>query len=1180
MRFIHAADIHFAARNPEPALQSLAKIAEVAREREVDLIVIAGDLFDAPIRNSDADSMPKLLDACGALLDAAPVVSVQGTPSHDAPGCYEPIKRLYQPGSSNYEWFHIDLPLDDPLILVHDLKGPSHKVFRAPWGLGGRKPIAIVTGLPEPSRGWLSARGEAQGRAETGEAVVGALRSILAGIGAATHGRTVPHLHVQHGEVRGATLASGQVLPPGGIAVGTEDLALTGADYIALGHIHKAQAMGKVVYAGSAYPVNWGERDEKVFYVVEPGKHAPNWTPSVELVPYGHPARIKVEVCAQSATDAVHAADDVAEVDQRDVAGADVWLSMNVPADWNGSRDEAIKEDVTNRLMIAGAHGVRVTIERAPRERVRVPEIRNAVTWEDQVREWVKHTRTDGMTTDHLAIIGGLEFAARSDGAIPRPRRWRIKSLRLRGAIGIWRGSGRDEISIDFEAFDPGVIAITGPNGAGKTTILENMTPWPSMLTRGGPLQQHFRLRDSVRELVIVDDETGDEYRCLIQIDSQSGRREQRVYAFEPPDAWFPLGADGSTDEYTRIVDELWGPRPLHMLSVVSPQKPVSIRVKGDDGEAVTVTTDLATASRGMKRALLRQLLGLGAYQAASRSAGERAGEHEQADRESRQTAGHYDDAAEFVGEAQTNVNAIGEYVEGLVAELATAEQTLEKRRADLEAVAKAAAASREARAKAKAIDDGIKTAHQDEARLLHAIVEQDTSARGETGLPEAIAELEVDNRRFLELLAAKSDADKAWLSTSGEINDQIREHGLRLNEAEHKVLDFIDQRARLQRSLDAIERQPDTCSHCGQGLPAAALAKVASQRASLQSEMTGLRTGEELAIAMRKAEKAIIADMTGTIPERPMVPAELTILEASVGGRERALAKARTDLQRAQEWATKRQALEDERARLALRIAAAEQELIKAEWGINMATEAEERAQRIYVERAVQALADAGAAVKTAEAEARRAREDLERCQTAATKRTELLDVAKGHEQEADAHRLVSTALGADGVQSLLLEHAAPRIAEIATDLLEQSYGARWRVRIELQRTGGQGSKRKVIEDVRFIVRDSESSESFGDDLDPGEQLLETLSGGESVWIKAALSEAIGRVRQERMNVSWRTALRDEADAGLDEGAAASYWRLVEAAHAMSWRHHTVAITHSGAQHAFAQRIEMGGEA
>ena len=147
----------------------------------------------------------------------------------------------------------------------------------------------------------LAERGEAaaQGRADAGEAVVDGLRSILAGIGAATHGRTVPHIHVQHGEVRGATLASGQVLPPGGIAVGTEDLALTGADYVALGHIHKGQQLnpaeeyGRIVYSGSAYPVDWGERDEKLLRVVTIGE---NRIPDAEHVPYGHPARIKLEL--------------------------------------------------------------------------------------------------------------------------------------------------------------------------------------------------------------------------------------------------------------------------------------------------------------------------------------------------------------------------------------------------------------------------------------------------------------------------------------------------------------------------------------------------------------------------------------------------------------------------------------------------------------------------------------------------------------------------------------------------------------------------------------------------------------------------------------------------------------------------------------------------------------------
>ena len=96
MRFIHAADIHFSARNPEPALMSLAKIAEVAREREVDLDHHRG----RPVRRADQEqrmrtAMPRLLGCVwGELLDAAPVVSVQGTPSHDAPGCYEPIERI------------------------------------------------------------------------------------------------------------------------------------------------------------------------------------------------------------------------------------------------------------------------------------------------------------------------------------------------------------------------------------------------------------------------------------------------------------------------------------------------------------------------------------------------------------------------------------------------------------------------------------------------------------------------------------------------------------------------------------------------------------------------------------------------------------------------------------------------------------------------------------------------------------------------------------------------------------------------------------------------------------------------------------------------------------------------------------------------------------------------------
>ena len=1089
MRFIHAADIHFAARNPEPALMSLAKIAEVAREREVDLIVIAGDLFDAPIRNSDADSMPKLLDACGVLLDAAPVVSVQGTPSHDAPGCYEPIMRLE--GERHY-WHHIDARSAGKACGLF-ANGVSPVSLRPAEARKGQK--CIITGLPEPSRGWLSARGDAQGRAETGEAVVDGLRSILAGIGVATQGRTVPHIHVQHGEVRGATLASGQVLPPGGIAVGTEDLALTGADYVALGHIHKGQQLnpddeyGRIVYSGSAYPVDWGERDEKLLRVVTLGEDG---YPDAEHVPYGHPARIKLELEAK----------DVARGLRASTEGIDAWFAIKVPADYSEHDATELRERV-ERDHEGFARSVRVTIERAPRERVRVPNISTG-GWLEQFSKWATSTSTK-TGEEHMRIVLDLQAQAKKEGAIPVPRRWRIKSLRLRGSIGIWRGGGGDEIAIDFDDYDAGLVGLVGSNGSGKTTLLENLTPWPTMLTRSGPLQDHFRLRDSVRELVLIDDATDDEYRCLIQIDSQSGRREQRVYrlvgvfqAHSEHANWEPLGADGSTAEYERVVDELWGPRSLYLLSVVTPQKPITIRMKGEDGQTIPISTDIGQAPKGQRRAVLRQLLGLGAYQAASRSAVERASGHEATYQESLQTAGHYDADADRIDDAVAMAQQKHSETEMARQAGGAAENRLKRSRADLESAAAAAAASREARSKAQAIDDGIKQ-HILEKDRLNAKIAAHGGQPEDASLHEAIIRnAETDNRRFLELLAAVSDADNAWLGVSGEINDRIRAIEIFDHETRTRYLRAKDRRGVRENDIAKIDATPDSCHECGQKLPDDALEGMQAKRRERCAEADAENAEMDLCARAITAAEREATDLRNSIPERPMVPAELTSLEASAGDRGRALAKARTDLQRASEWATKRQSLEEERARLTERIAAAEQDLLKAEWGISKKAENDhvstcwQRSSELCKE-----LAEARGAVQTAEAEARHARAELERCQEADRKRTALLGEAETARKAAEQHRLVATALGPDGVQSLLLEASAPAIADAANDLLDTAYGSRWRLRIDLQRASSDGKRQ--IEDVRLLVRDTTAAAVFGDDLEPGEQPIETLSGGES---------------------------------------------------------------------------------
>lgn len=146
----------------------------------------------------------------------------------------------------------------------------------------------------------------------------------------------------------------------------------------------------------------------------------------------------------------------------------------------------------------------------------------------------------------------------------------RILKLKLRGATGIRKGLGLDEIEIDFTQFNSGLVALTGRNGCGKTTIMENLHPYRQMVSRDGSLQSHFFLKDSYR--ILEFEFNGDKYEAKILIDALTGASEAYLAHYENSSYWVVFN-DGKLTSYDAELEKLLGTPELFFNSVFSGQK-------------------------------------------------------------------------------------------------------------------------------------------------------------------------------------------------------------------------------------------------------------------------------------------------------------------------------------------------------------------------------------------------------------------------------------------------------------------------------------------------------------------------------------------------------------------------------------------------------------------------------
>ena len=238
----------------EEAEKCLNFLVETADAEAVDLMIIAGDIFDSGDVKLDSKAAKLVIRTFNRLADIAPVAVILGTPSHD--GTAAEILSFVR-GK-----YPIHVATRPEQIFLQTL---AFVDIEAAVKYGGCD--AVISLVPAPTKQYFQGNGDIkQGDAE----IAAAMSQIFAGMGATAAGFGVPHILVGHWQTAGSLISETQVLTGVDIEISPDMMALSNADLILLGHIHLKQQIKKnIFYSGSLFANNWGEVNDHGFWIHE-----------------------------------------------------------------------------------------------------------------------------------------------------------------------------------------------------------------------------------------------------------------------------------------------------------------------------------------------------------------------------------------------------------------------------------------------------------------------------------------------------------------------------------------------------------------------------------------------------------------------------------------------------------------------------------------------------------------------------------------------------------------------------------------------------------------------------------------------------------------------------------------------------------------------------------------------
>lgn len=776
--------------------------------------------------------------------------------------------------------------------------------------------------------------------------------------------------------------------------------------------------------------------------------------------------------------------------------------------------------------------------------------------------------------------------------------------ITLSGAIGIKAGLGREEIRIDLEELLPDdaiTIALKGGNGAGKSTLLNlGMTPWLSPPITGN-VYDHFG-QTGTRELEWSHG--GTRYRSVIQYRQSVKTKSTKAYLYRlTVGQWEPmrlpneLVSDGKTSTYEACLDHILGPQSLYYLSAFRAQNAPRLADYDDPkrlmrdllrlDEIDTLSDSAKSVAADLKRRLVAtryeihlldslrdQYDGISVEIVAEELASERIkkAKLEAQEREAFCKA-ELDSAIQREAVIERKIKLRSE-IEKRFSERSS------RRNDDIEQV----------EFDRRNIEWSRKKAEDEHDRGVMAIKRDIQAANSRADISRKTISRKDEIIQAVAMLADKTQVKRRIEEEISDLKDRAEEKqtaSLKMTKLSGLIQQVIEEGKHLRSSVDDLSRRASYINRVpchGYGEYAACEALQDAMDAANKIDATSKSRQAKLDEYHRlEAERSYAISSIASMgcPEKDLARKEQELREINImiaelsktAALENTLKSAGTQLDNEMEL------IKELHRRLEEKVA--ENENSSREYqqsmdrmsakksAINLAAEEDLRALRDELKQYL--VGDDTSSVTRARQELKEASDLLARATmaldtniaTQAQRKAELAALRRAIESGAEIHETAKriedeiahwTLLGValKGVIDLSIEDAGPSIAAIANKLLVDAYGPRFTVRIVTQREQANG---RLVECFDISVIDSESGI---------ESSITKKSGGETVWLDKALTDAVGLYHQEASGVNYETLFADEAEDGLTEDMKLKFYRMDRAALEMGGYQRKFFVSHN----------------